>query len=479
MKTVLKNLSYIATFDTDDTEMQDADIVIDGRRIDRIGSDLPTRDADRVIDGRGLLATPGLINAHQHLYQASLRTIPQLERSGMPAFLMAQNTIGLDRWRAGRLGAAEQRVIARAALTESVLGGITTVADQHLFFPGREPEPYVEETIAAAGEVGVRLHACRGTITFSRAQGGMVSDEQAEPIEEIVAHCRELIARYHDPEPFAMVRVALAPSGVISDTPALFDALAELAEEHATVRLHTHLHHFEDTRLAHRLFGTSPWRILQKHGFANDKLWVAHCPTAPVEEISEYVTAGIAIAHIPAADLKLGWGLAPIRAWLDAGIPVGVGTTGSMTNDGANLLGDLRVAALAHRAVEKNPERWPSARELLAMATRGSAACLGRDDLGVLAPGMAADIACWDLTGVDRIGIHDPVAALLFTGLSQVARLVLVNGQIVVEGGVPTKVDPAEGARLSGVVFGGNRRHHLRRGVGTSPSSYRTLYQGL
>jgi 8-oxoguanine deaminase len=141
MKTVLKNLSYIATFDTDDTEMQDADIVIDGRRIDRIGSDLPTRDADRVIDGRGLLATPGLINAHQHLYQASLRTIPQLERSGMPAFLMAQNTIGLDRWRAGRLGAAEQRVIARAALIESVLGGITTVADQHLFFPGREPEP--------------------------------------------------------------------------------------------------------------------------------------------------------------------------------------------------------------------------------------------------------------------------------------------------------------------------------------------------
>jgi 8-oxoguanine deaminase len=449
MRTVLKNLSYVATFDSRGTELRDADITIDGRRIDRIGTGLPTDNADRVIDGRGLLATPGLINAHQHLYQASLRTIPQLERSGMPAFLMAQNNIGLDRWRAGHLGAREQRAIARAALTESLLGGITTIADQHLFFPGNDPEPYVEETITAAGEVGVRLHACRGTITFSRAQGGMVSDEQAEPIDDIVRHCRELIAKYHDPQPFAMVRVALAPSGVVSDIPPLFDALAELAAEHDTVRLHTHLHHYEDTRLAHMLFGKSPWRILHEHGFANEKLWVAHCPTAPAKEISEYVDAGIAIAHIPAADLKLGWGLAPIRSWLDAGITVGVGTTGSMTNDGANLLGDLRVAALAHRAVERDPERWPSARELLAMATRGSAACLGRDDLGVLVPGMAADIACWDLTGVDRIGINDPVAALLFTGLSQMARLVLVNGQVVIEGGLPTRVDPAEVAQLA------------------------------
>ena len=447
MRTILKNLSYIATFDGRDAELRDADIAVDGRRIDQIGAGLRTHDADRVIDGGGLLAIPGLINAHQHLYQASLRTIPRLERSGMPAFLTVQNTVALDRWRAGRLGAREQRAIARAALTESVLGGITTVADQHLFFPGKQPEPYVEQTIAAASEVGVRLHACRGTITFSRAQGGMVSDEQAEPIEAIVGHCRELIAKYHDPEPFAMVRVALAPSGVVSDIPPLLDALAELAAEHDTVRLHTHLHHYEDTRLANKLFGKSPWRILQEHRFANDKLWVAHCPSAPAAEISEYVEAGIAIAHIPAADLKLGWGLAPIRPWLDAGIPVGVGTTGSMTNDAGNLLGDLRVAALAHRAVEEDPQRWPSARELLAMATRGSAACLGRDDLGVLAPGMAADIACWDLTGVDRVGINDPVAALLFTGLSQTARLVLVNGEIVVEGGRPARADPAEVAR--------------------------------
>lgn len=296
MRTVLKNLSYIATFDDQDVELGDADIAIDGPRIDRIGRDLPTHNADRVIDGSGLLATPGLVNAHQHLYQASLRTIPRLERSGMPAFLAVQNTVALDRWRAGQLGAREQRAIARAALTESVLGGITTVADQHLFFPGEQPEPHVEQTIAAAGEVGVRLHACRGTITFSRAQGGRVSDEQAEPIEDIVGHCRELIAEFHDPEPFAMVRVALAPSGVISDIP-----------------------------------------------------------------------------------------------------PLG--------------------------------------------------ACLGRDDLGVLAPGKAADIACWDLTGVDRIGINDPVAALLFTGLSQTARLVFVNGQIVVEGGLPARLDPAEVAR--------------------------------
>jgi 8-oxoguanine deaminase len=366
----------------------------------------------------------------------------------MPAFLQVQNTIGLDRWRAGQLGAREQRAIARAALTESVLGGITTVADQHLFFPGEEPEPYVEETIAAAAEVGVRLHACRGSVTFAQAQGGMVSDEQAEPIDAIVRHCGELIAKYHDPAPLSMVRIALAPGGVLSDVRATFDALAALAAEHEAVRLHTHLHHVEDTRLAHRVFGMSPWRILREHGFANDRIWVAHCPSAPLEEIDEYLQAGIAIAHIPAADLKLGWGLAPVRSWLDAGIPVGAGTTGSMTNDGGDLLGDLRVAALAHRAVQgTDPELWPSARELLGMATRGSAACLGRDDLGALVPGMAAEIACWDLTGVDRIGVHDPVAGLLFTGLSHVVRLVLVNGEVIVDGGRPTRVDPGEVAR--------------------------------
>jgi 8-oxoguanine deaminase len=442
MRILLQGLDHIATFDDDQTELEGADILIDGPRIDAVGKDLAANGVDRVIDCRGLVALPGLINAHQHLFQASIRTLPELERSGMPRFLQAQNQVSLERWKAGLLGADQMRDIARAALTEAVLGGQTTVADQHLFFPGDQPEAYVEATIEAAADVGVRLHACRGTVTFGRAQGGMVDDVITEDLADIVRHMEELIEQYHDPDPFAMVRVALAPSGLVSDVLEVFDALAALAERHEGVRLHTHLHHQLDDLLAQKIYGKSPWKLLQEHGFANDKLWVAHSVTMPPEEIAEYVDAGVSVAYIPAADLKLGWGLAPVRRWLDAGVPVGAGTTGSMTNDGGNLLGDLRVGILAQRAnTTQDPEQWLSSRELLQMATRGSAACLGRDDIGALAPGMGADIACWDFTGVDRIGINDPVAALLFTGLSQAAELVVANGEVLVEGGRPTRVD--------------------------------------
>jgi cytosine/adenosine deaminase-related metal-dependent hydrolase len=452
MRIMLRRLAHVATFDDDAAELRDVDILVDGPRIAALGQDLPSDGVDQVIDGSGLLALPGLINVHQHLFQASMRTLPALERSGMPAFLGAQNELVLRRWREGRFRAVDVRTTATAALTESVLGGVTTVADQHTLFPGDAPEAYVEAVIEAAGEVGVRIHAGRGSVTFGRARGGMVDDVFAEPVEAVVRHARELIEAHHDPSPFSMVRIVLAPSGVVSDVPEIFEAFAELAEQYEGVRLHTHLHHHEDTRFAQLRHGTSPWRILVDRGFASDRLWVAHGVTAPDEEIAEYAAAGVGVAHIPAADLKLGWGLAPVRRYLDAGVTLGVGTTGSMTNDGANLLGDLRVAALAHRAPRTDPESWPSARELLAMATRGSAACLGRPDLGSLAVGKAADIACWDLTRVDRAGVRDPLAALLFTGLSDAAHTVLVNGRVVVQDGRPTLTDPARTAREMGRV---------------------------
>ena len=154
--------------------------------------------------------------------------------------------------------------------------------------------------------------------------------------------------------------------------------------------------------------------------------------------------AGVGVSHLIAPDLRMGWGLAPLRGFLDAGVTVGFGTTGSASNDGANVLGDLRLAALAHRSkAPRSPEQWPSARELVTLATRGSAACLGRDDLGAIAPGHRADLAAWDLTAVDRVGVHDPVAGLLLTGLSSAASLVLVDGEVLVENGHPAHLDPA------------------------------------
>lgn len=441
MALLLKGLSYVATFDDERRELRDADILIDGPSIAAVGIDLSQQGVDHVIEGRGLIALPGLVNAHQHLYEAVLRAIPGMERVGMGTWLEGIGVLGLRWWRAGRLGPDTVGQLARAVLLESLLGGITTVADQHYFFPGGSHDQFVEETIEAASQVGIRFHAARSSFTLGQSGGGYADDNFVETVDDVVNHCAELIDRYHDPNPYAMTRIALAPCGVHTDVPEAFELLADLAADHDGVRLHTHLYEIADTQASMHLYGITPWRFLERHGWANDRVWLAHMVDPPANEIPEIAAAGVSVAHLIAPDLRMGWGIAPVRAMLDAGITVGFGTTGSGSNDGANLLGDLRVAALAHRPALRDPERWLSARDLLRMATRGSAACLGRSDLGAIEVGRAADIACWDMTGVDRVGVHDPVAGLIMTGLSDIASLVLVNGEVVVEHGRPTRVD--------------------------------------
>jgi 8-oxoguanine deaminase len=444
MRILIRRLSHVVTCDHEGRELQDADLLIEGRQIAGLGRGLPAEGVDRVVDGRGLIALPGLINAHQHLYQGAMRALPGLERVLMGPWLAGVGAQSLAWWRAGRFGPDAVRAIARAVLLESLLGGITTTADQHYFFPGRATPPFVEATIEAAQELGVRLHACRGTITLGRSGGGAADDELVEDVDAVVRHCESLIDRYHDPQPFARIRVALAPCGVHVDVPDIFRVFAEMAEDREGVRLHTHLYERIDGEACRERYGITPWQFLVKHGWASDRVWLAHVNDPPPEEIPEFAQAGVGLVHMIAPDLRLGWGLAPLRAYLEAEVTVGFGTTGSASNDGSNMLGDLRVAALAHRMASPDPDQWPTARELVRMATSGSAACLGRPDLGAIEPGRAADIACWDLSTVDRVGIHDPVAGLLLTGLSDVARLVIVDGEILVEDGRPVRVDPQE-----------------------------------
>jgi cytosine/adenosine deaminase-related metal-dependent hydrolase len=446
---LIRGLSYVVTYDDAGRELSDADILVDGRTIAAVGAGLSDDGVERVLDGRGLIALPGLVNAHQHLYEAVLRAVPELERASMGRWLDGIGELGIRWWRQGRLGRDTVREVARAVLLESLLGGVTTVADQHYFFPGGKPGGYVEATIEAAMDVGVRLHAARSSITLGKHEGGHADDLFVEDVQSVVRHCAELIERYHDPRPLARIRIALGPCGVHVDLPETFESLAALAADHEQVRLHTHLYEKVDTEICLDLHGMTPWRFLEKHGWANERVWVAHAVDPPAHEIPEFAAAGVRVTHLIAPDLRLGWGIAPVRAMLDAGVTVGFGTTGSGSNDGANLLGDLRVAALAHRPAIPDPQRWLTARELFRMATRGSADCLGRPDLGSLAPGKAADIACWDLTGIDRVGIHDPLIGLLMTGLSDKASLVLVDGEVLVEDGNATRVDVEAVARLA------------------------------
>jgi cytosine/adenosine deaminase-related metal-dependent hydrolase len=283
----------------------------------------------------------------------------------------------------------------------------------------------------------VRLHACRGSITLGP------DPDVTQTVDEVVAHSARLIESFHDPREGARVRVALAPCGAHVDEPALFDELAALAADHREVRLHTHLYEKVDAIACKERYGCTPWELLARHGWAQPRTWLAHVVDPPAAEIHEMAAVGVSVAHLIAPDLRMGWGLAPVREFLDAGVVVGFGTTGSASNDGSNLLGDLRLAALAHRTTDPDdPARWPSARELVWMATRGSAACLGRSDIGAITPGRQADLAAWDLRTVDRVGVRDPVAGLSLSGLSSAASLVVVGGEVVVAQGRPVTLDP-------------------------------------
>ena len=446
MDLLLRRIEHLVTFDDEERELRDVDVLVRDGRIAAIGTDLADDPAislaaeAEVIDGRGLLVLPGLINAHQHLYQVGLRAIPELERAEIRSWLRGVGFRCLLWSNQGRFTPELVGALAQAGLVESLLGGVTTVADQHYFFRSGPTEPFIEATIEAAATVGARFHAGRGTLTLGppdgRAHAGSV-----QAVDEVMRHAAELIGAFHDPAPEAMVRIDLAPCGVHVDRPELFEQFADLAADHEGVRLHTHLYEHVDTEDCAERYGITPWEFLVEHGWAQPRTWIAHVVDPPLTELAAFAAAGVSVAHLPAPDLRMGWGYAPVRQMLDVGVTVGFGTTGSASNDGANLLGDLRLAILGHRSVIDDPDRWLTARELLRMATRGSAACLGRPDLGHVSVGAIADLAAWDLNGVDRVGVHDPVLGLMLCGLSSRAELVLVGGRVVVEGGRCTTVD--------------------------------------
>lgn len=450
---MLRNIAHLATFDDADRELRNVDVQCVDGWITAIGVGLDVPNGTEVIDASELVALPGLINAHQHLYQVGLRAIPELERALIGPWLGGLGARCVGWWESGRLGPELIGALAACGLAESLLGGVTTTADQHYLHPAGPTQPLIEATIEAARRVGSRLHAGRGTLTLGREQGGSADPRLVQDHREVLRHAGALIEEFHDPRRGAQIRVDLSPCGVHVDGPDLFEAFAGLAELYSGVRMHTHLYEVVDTAFAREHYGITPWEFLIRHGWAHDATWLAHVVDIPHEEIPQLAAAGVSVAHLPAPDLRMGWGCAPLREFLDAGVNVGFGTTGSASNDGANLLGDLRLAAFVHRSGEPDPDRWPTARELLGMATRGSAGCLGRLELGRIEVGAAADISCWDLGTVDRVGQHDPLIGLVLAGLSDRAHTVVCGGEIVVRNGRLVREDERELARRANALL--------------------------
>ena len=431
--TVIEGCS-IATVDDERRELADGHIVCEGARIAAVGpGPAPgVPDGARRIDGRGKLATPGLVNCHHHLYQHATRGFAQ--QATLFEWLVALYPVweGID---AGVVDAA-----ARAGLAALARSGCTTTTDHHYIFP-RGAGDLLAVEIEAARTIGLRFHPCRGAMDLGKSAGGLPPDSLVEDRDAILAASAEAIDRFHDPEPGAMVRIALAPTSPFSVTRELMAETAELARARG-VRLHTHLAETADeVDFCLERFGVRPLQYVEDLGWLGDDVWLAHCVHLDGVEAEKMGATGTGVAHCPTSNGRLGAGIAPVPALLAAGAPVGLGVDGAASNECGELVDELRAALVLAR-VSGGPTAL-TARDVLELATRHGARCLGREDeLGHLTPGALADIALWDLGEPGFAGIADPVAALAFGPTRPVSTL-LVGGRPVVADGELRTADPA------------------------------------
>ncbi len=419
--TLIRNADVIVTMDDHRRELQRADLLIRDGVIAEIGQGLRSGNA-RTFDAGGKILTPGLVNTHHHLYQTLTRAVPGAQDALLFGWLQRLYPI----W--ARFGPEEMFVSAQVGLAELALSGCTLTADHLYLYPNGAR---LDDTIAAAQEVGLRFHATRGAMSIGESDGGLPPDTLVEDETAILNDSIRVIDAFHDPSPGAMVRVGVAPCSPFSVSRGLMRDSALLARDKG-VMMHTHLaENEEDIAYSVAKFGCRPGQYAEDLGWTGADVWHAHCVKLDVQEIDLFARSRTGVAHCPCSNCRLGSGIAPIRAMRDAGVPVGLGVDGSASNDIGNLAAEARQAMLLQRV--QNGADAMSAREALEIATRGGAQVLGRDDCGQLAVGKRADIAIWDAGTVEAAGSWDP-AALLLAGPAKVDALFVEGRQIVAEG---------------------------------------------
>ena len=439
----------VAAVDAGGSEYASGFVAIEGGRIAAVGPGRAPeayRGGARIVDGRGCLATPGLVNTHHHLYQWA--TQGRWQDAELFDWLTGLYPV----W--SRLDADIAHDAALGGLAWLAASGASTVADHAYLYPPGAGDVLGAE-IDAARRVGVRLHACRGSMDLGVSDGGLPPDSLVEDTDAALAATRAAIDAHHDPAPDAFVRIAVAPCSPFSTSEALMRGAAELAREAGT-RLHTH---FAEGRTeeayCRELTGTTPVGYLERLGWLGPDVWLAHAVHLDDATIKRLAATGTGVAHCPTSNARLASGLAPVRALLDAGAPVGLGVDGSASAEAATLPAEVHQALLAARtraAVRGEPDAASAltAREALALATIGGARCLGRAaELGSLEPGKLADVALWRIDGPGHAPIPDPVAALVLPPIPPPLDLLLVGGTPIAEQGRTTSVPPEEATAAS------------------------------
>ena len=436
MKTLLvRHARVLVTMDGARREIADGALFARGPAIEFVGAtvDLPpalAASADEVIDASDQIVLPGLVNTHHHFYQTLTRALRPAQDATLFAWLTALYPV----W--ARLTPEMLRVSTQLALAELVLSGCTTTSDHLYLFPNGCT---LDDCLEAAGPLGLRFHAARGAMSVGAGAGGLPPDSVVESEEAILADTERLIGRWHDPARYAMQRIVVAPCSPFSVSRGLMRDAALLARRHG-VHLHTHLaENDSDIAYTREKFGCTPAEYAEELGWLGPDVWHAHCVKLDAAGIAAFARSGTGVAHCPGSNMRLGSGIAPIRAMRDAGVTVSLAVDGSASNDSSHLLGEARLALLLQRVA--GGATAMGAREMLEIATLGGARVLGRDDIGALAPGMACDFVTVPLDEVGLAGAgHDPLAALLLCHVPRV-RHAVVNGRMCVSDGRVTGID--------------------------------------
>ena len=438
---LIRNADVVVTMDGTRREIAQGDVLLRDGVIAAVGQGLSTQGA--VVEARGCVVTPGLVNTHHHLFQTLTRAVP----GGQDALLFGWLQTLYPIW--AKFGPEEMFVSAQVGLAELALSGCSLTSDHLYLFPNGSR---LDDTIAAAVEVGLRFHPTRGAMSIGVSDGGLPPDSLVEREAAILEDCIRVVDRFHDKTEGAMVRVGIAPCSPFSVSRDLMREAAVLARDKG-VMLHTHLaENDEDIAYSLAKFGCRPGQYAEDLGWTGDDVWHAHCVKLDAAEIDLFARSGTGVAHCPCSNCRLGSGIAPIRAMRDAGVKVGLGVDGSASNDAGNLILETRQALLLQR-VSRGADAM-AAREALEIATLGGAKVLGRVDCGSLEVGKRADIAIWDVSGIEAVGSWDPVASLILCGPTKVRDL-FVEGRAIVRGGQMATIDlPAVIARQNQLARG-------------------------
>jgi 8-oxoguanine deaminase len=449
MTTLLIKNAYILTMDDHQREIPDGGLFIRDGFIEQVGptNELPST-ADEVVDLTGYIVLPGLVNTHHHFYQTLTRAVPAAQDANLFNWLTTLYPI----W--ARLQPDDIFTSAQTALAELALSGCTTASDHLYLFPNGAK---LDDEIAAAQEIGLRIQASRGSMSLGASQGGLPPDSVVDSEDSILKDSQRLIEQYHDSKPGAMVQIVLAPCSPFSVTSDLMKQSAKLAREYG-VHLHTHLAETEDEeQFCLQRFGHRPVGYMQEVDWVGNDVWFAHAVYVNAEEINVFAKHNCGVAHCPTSNMRLASGIAPVKEYRAAGVNVGLGVDGSASNDGSHLLAEVRTAMLLSRVKEgitgfsatpspggrgqgEGERTLMTAREALHLGTRGGAAVLGRTDIGSLESGKCADFFAINLNRLEFAGMHDPVSAVVF-GQSVNADYTVVGGKFVVKEGQLVTVD--------------------------------------